>query len=86
MELGFRKFTSHSKLMLNPAKNTQYLKNDTLYFRVSADVPDHKCWLECTVNHPTEYATGSDTTIESTSAESTTTEESSDTSSTVEDY
>ena len=38
----------HAELSHNPVKNTQYLKDDTLYFRVSVDIPDHKPWLECT--------------------------------------
>ena len=37
---------SHSGLSHNPIKNTQYLQNDTLYFRVSLKVSDHKPWLE----------------------------------------
>ena len=31
----------------NRLQNTQYLKNDTLYFRVSVQAADHKPWLEC---------------------------------------
>ncbi len=27
----------------------EYLKDDTLYFRISVKVSDHKPWLECTV-------------------------------------
>ena len=46
--LGTNAFIPHSQLGHNPAKNTQYLKDDTLYFRVSADIPDHKPWLQCT--------------------------------------
>ena len=46
--LGYPEFISHSKLTHDPVKNTQYLKDDTLYFRVSVDIPDHKPWLECT--------------------------------------
>ena len=46
--LGTQTFIPHSQLGHNPAKNTQYLKDDTLYFRVSADIPDHKPWLQCT--------------------------------------
>ena len=45
---GFSKFIHHSELAHNRAKNTQYLKDDTLYFRVSVKVSDHKPWLECT--------------------------------------
>ena len=47
---GYHQFVPHSKLAHDPVKNTQYLKNDTLYFRVSVDTPDHKPWLECTTN------------------------------------
>ena len=46
--LGIGTFIRHSQLGHNPDKNTQYLKDDTLYFRVSADIPDHKPWLQCT--------------------------------------
>ena len=45
----YPQFIPHSKLDHNPSNNTQYLKDDTLYFRVSVKVPDHKPWLECTV-------------------------------------
>ena len=45
---GSQTFIPHSQLGHNPAKNTQYLKDDTLYFRVSVDTPDHKPWLQCT--------------------------------------
>ena len=44
---GRSKFIPHTELHYNPAKNCQYLKNDTLVFRVSVDVP--KSWLMCTV-------------------------------------
>ena len=37
----------HSALGYDAKKNTQYLKDDTLYFRVSVAVADHKPWLEC---------------------------------------
>ena len=46
--LGTRTFIPHSQLGRNPAKNTQYLKDDTLYFRVSIHTPHHKPWLQCT--------------------------------------
>ncbi len=39
-------FISHSDLDYNASKNTQYLKDDTLVFRVSVQVPDYKPWLE----------------------------------------
>ncbi len=45
---GFQKFISHAALNYNASTNTQYLKDDTLVFRVSAEAPDHKPWLECT--------------------------------------
>ena len=44
---GNRAFISHPELNFNPAKNTQYLKDDTLYFKVSVEAADHKPWLEC---------------------------------------
>ena len=43
---GFPQFKSHSKLGHDPVKNTQYLKDDTLYFKVSVEVSDYKPWLE----------------------------------------
>ena len=43
--LGHPQFISLSELSHNPTKNTQYLMNDTLYFRVRAKVLDHKPWL-----------------------------------------
>ena len=45
---GFIKFLSHSSLSHDPATNTQYLLDDTLYFRVSVTVANHKPWLVCT--------------------------------------
>ena len=44
---GKRQFIPHTKLDHNPGKNCQYLKDDTVVFRVSVDVP--KSWLMCTV-------------------------------------
>ena len=38
---GFAKFIPHSALAHDPVKNTQYLKNDTLYFRMEV-VTKHK--------------------------------------------
>ena len=46
---GKATFISHHKLAHDPVKNTQYLKDDTLYFRVRAEVDDHRPWLECTI-------------------------------------
>ena len=42
------RFISHAALPYDPVKNTQYLKNDTLYFRTSVKVTRHKQWLVCT--------------------------------------
>ncbi len=39
------KFFPHSSLGHSPATNTQYLLDDTLYFRVSVKVDNHKPWL-----------------------------------------
>ena len=47
--LGKNTFIPHTELDYNPDKNCQYLKDDTLVFRVSVEVPDRKPWLECTV-------------------------------------
>ena len=44
------KFLPHSKLSHDSARNTQYLMDDTLYFRVTVTVEDPKPWLVCT--HP----------------------------------
>ncbi len=46
---GFPKYISHPRLSRDSASNTQYLKDDTLYFSISVEVSDHKPWLECTV-------------------------------------
>ena len=46
--VGNPKFLPHSSLGHNPATNTQYLLDDTLYFRVSVKVDNHKPWLVCT--------------------------------------
>ncbi len=45
---GNPEFISNAALNYNASTNTQYLKDDTLVFRVSAEAPDHKPWLECT--------------------------------------
>jgi len=42
------KFLCHSFLSHNPATRTQYLLDDTLYFKVPVTVTDHKPWLDCT--------------------------------------
>ena len=41
-------FISHAALTYNSVKNTQYLKNDTLYFRTSVKEKRRKPWLVCT--------------------------------------
>ena len=45
---GYNKYIPHSSLGHNPATNTQYLLDDTLYFRVSVKVNNHKPWQVCT--------------------------------------
>ena len=51
MRVGYNKyafkFLAHSSLGHKPATNTQYLLDDTLYFRVSVKVDSHKPWLVC---------------------------------------
>ena len=42
-------FIHNSALAHDPVKNTQYLKDDTLYFRVEVQLDDYKPWLECTI-------------------------------------
>jgi TNF receptor-associated factor 4 len=46
--LGYSEFIAHSELHHDPLKNTQYLKDNTLYFSVSVQAADRKPWLECT--------------------------------------
>ncbi len=47
---GYSEYIHHSRLSRDTASNTQYLKDDTLYFRISVvEVSDHKPWLECTI-------------------------------------
>lgn len=44
---GYPSFIPHSMLEHDPVKNTQYLKDDSLYFRMSVEVVDHKPqWLK----------------------------------------
>lgn len=47
---GYGKFVDNAKLEPNQSKSIQYLKDDTLYFRVSINVHNHKNWLECTAD------------------------------------
>ena len=42
---GLFEYISHSAL-----ESKSYLKDDTLYFRVSVQAADHKPWLECTAH------------------------------------
>jgi len=42
---GFNAFIPHSELLYNSDRKTQYLKDDTLYFKMSIEVTDHKPWL-----------------------------------------
>ncbi len=46
---GYSKFIYHADLDYKADENTQYLKDDTLVFRVSVQIPDYKPWLECTL-------------------------------------
>ena len=46
---GIADFICHSALAHDPVKNTQYLKDDILYFRVEVQLDDYKPWLECTI-------------------------------------
>ncbi len=46
---GSWRYIPHSELSRDSASNTQYFKDDTLYFRISVEVSDHKPWLQCTV-------------------------------------
>ena len=43
---SFHKFIPHPKLSHDPSNNTQYLKDDTLYFRLTVIPSDHKPWLD----------------------------------------
>ena len=45
---GYDKFFSHDELFHDSSSNTQYLMNDSLYFRVTVEVDNHKPWLDCT--------------------------------------
>ena len=41
-------FIRHEELFENRAADTQYLKDDTLYFKITVEETSHKSWLECT--------------------------------------
>ncbi len=45
---GIPEFIPHTDLAYNPGKNYQYLKDDSLIFRVSVRPPRYKPWLQCT--------------------------------------
>ena len=45
---GIPKLIEHSKLLHDSVNNTQYLRDNTLYFRVTVEVSGHQLWLECT--------------------------------------
>lgn len=48
-DFGLHQFIPHASLAFNAAKNTEYLKNGTLFFKVMvSDVPNHRPWLETT--------------------------------------
>ena len=46
---GHHHFFPHSKLSHDSARNTQYLMDDTLYFKVTVTMEDPKPWLVCTL-------------------------------------
>lgn len=41
-------YISSAELGYNPDNNTQYLNDDTLYFKVEVEIDGYKPWLECT--------------------------------------
>jgi len=51
---GYTEFIHHTSLGYNQATNTQYLLDDTLYFRVSVKVNNHRPWLVCSDKVPTD--------------------------------
>ena len=46
---GKTRFIPHAELQYNEAKKCQYLKDDSLYFRVSVDTSSPKPWLACSI-------------------------------------
>ena len=48
---GYDTFIPHSTLAHDPVKNTQYLKDDALYFRVEVEVTGRKRWLTISYEH-----------------------------------
>ena len=51
---GYPHFIPHSELTCDKFKSTQYLKDDTLYFRVLVEVDNHKPWLQCKIDQNSE--------------------------------
>jgi TNF receptor-associated factor 4 len=47
IDWGKPKFLLHSRLGYNEAKNTQYLMDDKLFFKVTVEVAGFRPWLEC---------------------------------------
>ena len=45
-DCGFEQFIPHSALVCDVVSKTQYLKDDSLYFRMSVKPADHKPWLQ----------------------------------------
>jgi len=45
---GKPRFISHANLLYDKVRETEYLKNDVLYFRVKIEASDIKQWLICT--------------------------------------
>ena len=45
-DLGKSMFIAHSALGYDAVNNTQYLKDDTLYFKMSVESADYKPWLQ----------------------------------------
>ncbi len=51
---GFPQFYSIHSLLHDSNSTTQYLKNDTLYFRISVQASGHRPWLKCTTDMENE--------------------------------
>ncbi len=52
--LGLPQFYSIHSLLHDSNSTTQYLKNDTLYFRISDQASGHRPWLKCTTDREKE--------------------------------
>ena len=46
---GKKHLIAHNQLGKVPGKNIQFLRNDTLFFRIDVEVPGYRPWLECTI-------------------------------------